>query len=74
MTLGELYVRAMAAKNSGGYLTLILPTKRPPGFPRGELMCDNGRGDKVYSVNAGKVLKWLKANGYDFTGNTGVEK
>ena len=65
MTLEELHQRAAdAIKDSGsGGLTLILPKKRPKGFPRGELMCDNGR-DKVYWVDALKVLRWLKANGY----------
>jgi hypothetical protein len=69
-TLDELYSRAVyCAKYSGNHMTLILPKKRPKGFPRGELMCDNGR-DKVYSVSATKVLKWLKANGYPSSGNS----
>lgn len=66
MTLDELHQRASDAMHPTkgiGWLTLILPTKRPKGFPRGELMCDNGR-DKVYRVDARKLLKWLRANGY----------
>lgn len=65
MTLEELYLRAHAATQSGvENLTLILPAKRPKGFPRGELACQGHDGHKVYWVNAKKILRWLKANGY----------
>lgn len=75
MSLDELYARAVYASKYGrDGLTLILPKKRPKGFPRGELMCQNDLGDKVYLVSATKILKWLKVNGYPSSGNTGVEK
>lgn len=64
MTLEELYLRATAATQQGvENLTLILPAKRPKGFPRGELACE-GHDGKVYWVNAQKILRWLKKNGY----------
>lgn len=70
MTIDELYERACAAtKQEFPFMTLILPTKRPKNFPRGELMCVNGR-DKVYSVNAWKVLAWLRRNGYEPRGDS----
>lgn len=69
MTLDELHRRATEAATTGnGFLTLILPAKRPAGFPRGELMCVNG-SDKVFSVNASRVLKWLDANGFSSSEN-----
>jgi hypothetical protein len=70
MTLDELYERAlMFSKMPGDSMTLILPTKRPKGFPRGELLCVGHEGDKVYTVSPRKILKWLKANGYPSSGD-----
>jgi len=37
-----------------------LPWKRPKGFPRGELLCVNSRGNQVYAVNAKKAYDFFK--------------
>ena len=62
MNIDDLIQRAAEAAQASGYLTLIVPEKRPPGFPRGELLCVNYIGEKVYSVSAFKILKWAKTN------------
>ena len=49
-------------------VTFVLPKgwKRPPKFPRGELLSEIERGGQVlraYSFNPLRVLAWLGANG-----------
>lgn len=65
MTPAELAVAATEGLAGCGRITLIRKrgTKPPPGFPRGELLCENAGGDHAYSYDALRVLAWLKANG-----------
>lgn len=65
MTPNELAAAASEALAGCGRLTLIRPrgTKPPPGFPRGELLCENANGNHAYSYDALRVLAWLKARG-----------
>lgn len=59
-------VEAAAAINAGTRMTLVLPKcfKRPPKFPRGELLCENSRNERVYSFDPVRILAWLTANGF----------
>lgn len=66
MTHEQLYKDALDAKKQGSHCGMSLVfskgNKRPPGFPRGELLCETERG-RVYSFNPDKVITWLKKNG-----------
>ena len=65
MKPNELLADARAALAAGTNMTLTLPrgaARRLPGFPRGELLCENHDGRNVYSYNPEKVIAWLKAN------------
>lgn len=55
---------ATEAANAGQRMTMVLPPKfkRPPKFPRGELLCETERG-RVYTYDPLRVLAWLTANG-----------
>ena len=55
---------AAIAMQAGTGMTMVLPRgwKLPPKFPRGELLCENSDGHKVYSFDPIKVLAWLAAN------------
>lgn len=66
--LAEQCVKAMnfwKGEAEKATITITLPKgwKRPPKFPRGELLCVNPGGERVYSLNAMNVLAWLAANG-----------
>ena len=68
MTLEELdRVVALAIGEAGPPPRISLErkdgVKMPHGFPRGELLCVNPRGTKVYSYDAHKVRAWLKRVG-----------
>jgi len=39
------------------------PTPKLPGFPRGELLCENHDGNKVYSDDPKKIRAWLLNSG-----------
>lgn len=56
---------AAEAIQAGTNMTIVLPRpwKRPPKFPRGELLCENSDGRNVYSFDPLKILAWLAANG-----------
>lgn len=56
---------AAEAVNAGTRMTMVMPKcfKRPPKFPRGELLCENADGRNVYSFDPLRVLAWLAANG-----------
>lgn len=66
MTPEQLYKDAIAAKEQGATcgMTLVFGRgmKKPPGFPRGELLCETERG-RVYSFKPDKVIGWLTKNG-----------
>lgn len=62
MTFNELREAAVEAKKlSDGVMQLTLPKgfKRPPKFPRGELLCENSQEQVVWRFDAHRVLKWL---------------
>jgi len=64
MTPEYLYKDAIEAKEQGSFgMTLVFRNgqKKPKGFPRGELLCENV-GSKVYSFSPDKVIKWLEKN------------
>jgi len=64
MNPNKLYADAVAAKAGLGIgITLVLPNlwKRPPGFPRGELLSETERGS-VYSFDPDKIIRWLEKN------------
>ena len=65
MSPAEMMIDAAAAIDAGTRMTMVLPKpfKRPPKFPRGELMCENSDGRNVYSFDPVRVLAWLVANG-----------
>ena len=65
MTPEQMAKDAAEAMKAGTNMTLVLQRgwKRPPKFPRGELLCSHSNGRKVYSYDPKKVLAWLEANG-----------
>ena len=65
MTPQELAKEAADAINEGQRMSLVRRKgiKMPPKFPRGELMCENHSGSRVYSYDPLRVLAWLVANG-----------
>lgn len=66
MTAEELFDCALQARIQGGAIgiTLVFPrsSKRPPGFPRGELLCDKAEHGKVYSFDPEKIMRWVLKN------------
>ena len=65
MTPEQMAAEAMAAIADRSRMTLV---KRKgmahlPGFPRGELLCENGDGSRCYSYDPLRVLAWLRSNG-----------
>jgi hypothetical protein len=66
MTPEELYSDAINARAQGSVIgmTLVFPRgfKRPPGFPRGELLCENSNGQNVYRFSPEKIIKWIEKN------------
>lgn len=62
MTIDELRVHACAVIAAGGRgMTLTVPPgwKRPPGFPRCELLSVNAQGERNVRVLAHRVIEWL---------------
>ena len=61
----EMAKDAAEAVNAGTRMSMVFRKgqKRPPGFPRGELLCENYDGRHVYSFDPLRVLAWLAANG-----------
>ena len=64
MTPQQMAKEALAAIQAGGNMTLVRTrgTKLPPGFPRGELLCENSNGRDVYSYDPSRIIAWLNAN------------
>lgn len=59
MTLAELKAACRVVQLSGcTNITLVVP-KVPRGFPRGELLCDNG-GKRVWSFPVDKMLAMVR--------------
>ena len=65
MTPAHLLLDAKEAIVAGTRMTLVLPKgfRRPPKFPRGELLCENCDGRNVYSFNPQRMVAWLVASG-----------
>lgn len=65
MTPEQMARDAAEAIQAGSRMTMVLHRhwKRPPKFPRGELLCENFDGRNVYSFDPLKILAWLAANG-----------
>ena len=61
----DLAYEAAAAILSGTQMSLVrqAKTKMPAGFPRGELVCENFDGTRVYRFDPVRVLKWLRKTG-----------
>lgn len=62
MDLSNIRQHAEEAIEKGdGFCSLVFPVpwKRPPKFPRGDLMGINCDGDAVRSFEAKRLLKWL---------------
>lgn len=59
MSPEELY---KLAKESGEYMTLVMPRKRIKGFPRGELLQERDSFTDVRSYKSAAVIKWLEKN------------
>lgn len=63
MSPKQMYDAAIEVKERNGFgLPLVLPRgfKRPQGFPRGELLCQNSQGQRVYSFDPDKIINWIK--------------
>ncbi|MDM7323222.1 MAG: hypothetical protein P3W87_008160 [Gammaproteobacteria bacterium] len=65
MTPEEMALDAVSALAAGTRMTLVRRKgqKLPPKFPRGEWLCDNFDGSRIYSYDPIKVLAWLSAMG-----------
>lgn len=62
MTPLEMMRAAVEAKSAGRTMMTMVrrkPFKRPKGFPRGELICENHDGRNVYNFNVDRIIKWL---------------
>ncbi len=62
MTERELHQVAMDSLSIGATrLTITVPAdwKRPPGFPRCELLSVNAKGERNLSVKAHRIIEWL---------------
>jgi len=66
MTPEQLYKDAVEAKAQGAVcgMTLVFGrrSKKPRGFPKGELLSETETG-LVFSFDPDKVIKWLEKNG-----------
>ena len=64
MTPQEMAQQAADAVNAGQRMSMVRPKgmRMPPKFPRGELLCENHTGSRVYSYDPLRVLAWLAAN------------
>lgn len=65
MSPAEMAKQAAEAMNAGTRMTMVFQKggKRPPKFPRGELLCENSDGRNVYSFDPSRVLAWLITSG-----------
>lgn len=65
MTPEQLAKAAAEALAAGSRMTLVHSkgARMPPGFPRGELLCEQHDGTRAYSYDPAGVLAWMVANG-----------
>ena len=61
----EMLADATGAIAQGTHMVLTLPkgAKRPPKFPRGELLCENFEGSRTYRFDPLRVVAWLVTQG-----------
>lgn len=57
----QLQEDALNSEAAGVNITLVVPKEKPAGWPRGELLNDNGI-QKVYSYDPLKILLWCRKN------------
>lgn len=57
-----LYECATAERNGSLWITLVVPRgfKAPPGFPRGELLCENSANERVRRYSVAKMRAWVE--------------
>ena len=50
----------LLASHGGDTVTCVTPPgwKAPAGFPRGELLCVNAKGERVRLYKSAKILAW----------------
>ncbi len=62
MIIDELEEHARIQGEFVDFLTLVLPKKgkRPPKFPRGELLCVFSNGDSMRRYSIKRILAWCK--------------
>lgn len=53
---------AMACVSGQATVTIATRGKRPPGFPRGELLSVGTNGEHNYACHPVKVLAWLHSH------------
>lgn len=60
-----MLAEATEAIKQGTHMVLTLPKgkKRPPKFPRGELLCENFEGSRTYRFDPLRVVAWLVTQG-----------
>ena len=65
MTPKALLADAEAAIAADTLMVLVRtrPTPKLPGFPRGERLCKNDKGERVYSYDPKKIRAWLLNSG-----------
>ena len=65
MSPEQMAKEAIAAIADKTRMSMVLPRpwkNKPPGFPRGELLCENHNGTNVWSFDPLRVITWLAAN------------
>jgi hypothetical protein len=63
MTFNEMKAQCLEALAQPAYCWVILTIpkgKMPKGFPRGELLNEHHNGDRTYSFDPFKVLRWVR--------------
>lgn len=62
MTVEELRAACLQSLSQGlNHTILAVSGKYPKGFPRGELLCQNSGGGRVYCFKTWALLKWIAA-------------
>jgi len=60
MTPDKIQYMALMAEQRQIAVNLVFAGPKPKGFPRGELMCVNSAGQKVYHFDPIKLLEWYR--------------
>lgn len=56
----DIQQMALAAEANLVNVNLVMRAPRPASFPRGELLCVNSGGHKVYMFDPLKLLAWYR--------------